>query len=233
VAEARVSQRLATALLVVLLLAAGGLAWSLQLGARLAVDPANLERLPRRIGDWEGRDVPLGSVVEQMLRADFNLQRDYRGPDGEWIAVYVGYYGTARGGRPEHTPPVCYDSQGWEIVDSREVELDPARGLRATRMTVAQAGERHLVLFWYRSQQRTGIVGLTGLSLERLRSRITSGRADGALVRVSTPLGRDGVGAAESRLGGFARVLDALLDRHWPEESGSVALHIAVAGVSC
>ena len=227
------SQRLATALLVVLLLAAGGLAWSLQLGARLAVDPANLERLPRRIGDWQGRDVPLDSVVEQMLRADFNLQRDYRGPDGDSIAVYVGYYGTARGGRPEHTPPVCYDAQGWEVVDSREVELDPTRGLRATRMTVAQAGERHLVLFWYRSKQRTGILGLMGLSLERLRSRLTSGRADGALVRVSTALGRDGVGAAKSRLEGFARALDALIDRHWPEESGSVALWRAVAGVSC
>jgi hypothetical protein len=87
-------------------------------------------------------------------------------------------------------------------------------------MTVAQAGERHLVFFWYRSQQRTGIVGLTGLSLERLRSRLTSGRADGALVRVSTPVGREGVAAAAGRLGGFAGELDALLGRYWPEESG-------------
>jgi EpsI family protein len=163
-----------------------------------------------------------------MLRADFNLQRDYQGPDGAWIAVYVGYYGTARGGRPEHTPPVCYDSQGWEIVDSREVELDPARGLRATRITVAQAGERHLVLFWYRSRERTGIVSLTGLSLERLRSRVTTGRADGALVRVRPPVGRNGVGAAESRLGGFAVQLDALVDAHWPDESRAARASAAV-----
>jgi EpsI family protein len=103
-------------------------------------------------------------------------------------------------------------------VDSREVELDPARRLRATRMTVAQAGERHLVLFWYRSRERTGIVSLTGLSLERLRSRVTTGRADGALVRVSTPV-EDDSEAAEERLGKFASQLDATLERYWPEES--------------
>ena len=153
-----------------------------------------------------------------MLRADFNVQRAYQHSLGDTIWLYVGYYGTARGGRPEHTPWVCYPAAGWAIESAREVTLDPASGLRANELVVGSEGERRLVLFWYRSEERTGITGGVALSLSHLRDRLLRGRADIALVRVSTPIDGDET-AARSQLVGFAAEIDRQLAAHWPREA--------------
>jgi EpsI family protein len=154
-----------------------------------------------------------------MLRADFNLQRAYRHSLGDFVWLYVGYYGTARGGRPEHTPWVCYPAAGWGIETSRELVVDPAKGLRANELVVEAEGERRLVLFWYRSERRTGITGSLALSLSHLRDRLLRGRADIALVRVSTPIEDGDETAARARLAGFAVTVDEQLAGHWPVES--------------
>jgi hypothetical protein len=88
-------------------LAVGSLAWWLQMRPALAVDPAPLANLPRQVGMWRSVDLPLDSAVESILRADFNLQRAYvpgRDAAHDPVWLYIGYYGTQRGGRPEHTP---------------------------------------------------------------------------------------------------------------------------------
>jgi EpsI family protein len=211
----------ANGLLVALLIAVGVVAWMLQLSARLEVDPSALARLPSQIGGWTARDLPLEEVVEEMLGADFNLQRAYQHSFGDTVWAYVGYYGTRRGGRPEHTPWACYEAHGWEIVESRVLEIDSARDLRANQIVVEQRGERRLVLFWFRSRERTGIVGSLGLTLEQARSRITAGRADAALIRVSTPLHPGEDTAARSRLTSFAAAFDLLVGAHWPAERSS------------
>ena len=135
------------------LLLAGALDWVLWLKPPLRVDAAPLAALPESLDGWQGRDIPLEGTVESMLQADFNLQRVYAHPLGDAIWIYVGYYGTARGGRPEHTPPVCFKAHGYRILDRRVVSLDPARGLRANEMLVAYGGHRELVLYWYRSHR--------------------------------------------------------------------------------
>ena len=57
-------------------------------------------------------------------------------------------------------------------------------------------------------------------NLDRLRGRIGAGRADGALVRLSTPLDGDEE-VARSRLIAFATQLDPLLAQRWPVEVAS------------
>ena len=200
------------------LLLAGGLAWMLWLKPPLRVDAAPLAALPETLEGWQGRDVPLEGTVESMLQADFNLQRVYVHPLGGPIWIYVGYYGTARGGRPEHTPPVCYKAHGYKIESERVVSLDPARGLRANEMTVAHEGRRELVLYWYRSHRRGGLLDELDLSLDKLASRLSSGRADGALIRTSIELQGDDDAASRSRLLAFSAALDQVVAAHWPRE---------------
>jgi len=211
-------RRRQTLLLGGVLLGVGALAWSLALRDPLVIDPRPLEAFPREIAGWRAEDVPLESTVESILRADFNLQRVYHHPLGPRIAVYVGYYGTERGGRPEHTPWVCYPSAGWQIDAHRTLLVDPDRGLRVNELEVHQGGERSLVQFWYRSFRSTGLLGGADQAWDRFLGRLRHDRSDGALVRLSSPLGDEDPTVVRSRLMGFARRLDALLDTHWPAE---------------
>ncbi len=212
------SARLSTAILSVALLATGGLAWKLQLQPALEIDASALAALPMRIDVYDGIDVSLESTVESLLRADFNLQRAYHGA-GSLVWLYVGYYGTARGGRPEHTPRGCYTGAGWGIESARTLRASPEGALRVREFLVERDGERRLVHYWYRSRRRTGMVGGWDQNVDRLVGRLTSGRADGALIRISTPLGDGDEVGARGRLLGFASVLDPLIAERWPVES--------------
>jgi len=213
------SEPLAVAGLVLVMGMVGGAAWWLQLRPQLQADYTRLATLPTTIDSWSGFSVPLETGVEEMLNADFNLQRTYRNPENDRVIwLYVGYYGTGRGGRPEHLPAECYPSAGWRIEASRSIAIDPDRDFRANEFLVSQSGQRRLVHFWYRSSRRTGMVDELSLGLDHLAGRLRLGRADGALVRLSTPIDPDGEYVARRRLVDFARQLDPLLGDRWPRE---------------
>ena len=211
-------QRVGELLLIGLFLVVGALAWYLRLGPTLHVDDAPLASLSHRLGPWQGVDLPLDSGVESILRADFNLQRAYQHPFGNTVWLYIGYYGTERGGTPEHTPAACYRAQGWSIEERRTLAVAPERGLHVNEYVVEKDGRRDLVHFWFRSHRRTGILGNRDRMVDHLLGRLFDQRADGSLVRVSGALDGD-VEAVRSRLVDFAIRVDEALDTHWPRET--------------
>jgi len=214
-------EQLGTGILCALLLAVGGLSWWLALKPALRADGSRLLELPQQIESWSGHKIPLETTVEAELRADTNVQRAYVHPSGGVVWLYIGYYGTARGGRPEHTPRGCYTGAGWSIEEARVLSIGPGSALRVNEYRVERDGEQHLVHFWYRSHRRTGILGGLDQNVDRLLGRLLDGRADGALIRISTPLPRGGDGdeiAARSRLFAFATQLDPLVGKLWPVE---------------
>jgi EpsI family protein len=215
------SERATAPALIAVLLLVGAAAWWFELRPSLRVDASPLENLPVSLKSWRSRPLPVKDTVESMLRADFNLQRMYLHPVGEPIWVYVGYYGTRRGGHPEHTPAECYPSNGWTIEASRKLVVDPTLGLRAMEYIVERDGERRLVHYWYRSYRKTGMLGQLDLGVDHLLGRLRAGRADGALVRVSTPMAPGEEVAARSRLLGFETAFEAQLAEHWPRETPS------------
>jgi EpsI family protein len=208
-------------LLLVALLAVGAIGWSLRLRPALEVDVAPLASLPAVIGIWRSDDRAMDAAVEAELRADLNLQRTYYGPAQAPVWLYIGYYGTDRGGRPEHTPRGCYPGAGWSIEQARVLDVAPERSLRGNEYLLDRDGEGRLVLFWYRSFRRTGLLGGLDQNIDRIIGRLSEGRADGALIRISTSLQAGGEIAARGRLMAFASELDPLLDEHWPVEHAS------------
>ncbi len=209
---------LGTAALLAAFLAVGALAWGLTLRPSLEVDASALARLPMRFDSWVAEEVPLEETVESILRADFNVQRLYRHPLGGAVWLYVGYYGTERGGEPEHTPAACYEAHGWQIESRRSLAVGGVPGLRVNEYVVYRDGERQLVHFWFRSYRRTGLLGAIDRAGDRLLGRLLQGRADGALVRLSTGLADRDVVISRTRLLGFAAELEPALSRHWPSE---------------
>jgi EpsI family protein len=215
------AEKLGTAALAAAALAVGALAWWLQMRPALVVDPAPLAGLPRQIGSWRSVELPLDSAVESILRADFNIQRAYvrdQAVNKVPIWLYIGYYGTQRGGRPEHTPRGCFTGAGWEIAAASVIGAEDGSGRRINEYHVERHGERQLVHFWYRSARSTGLVGGFDQRFDQILGRLESGRADGALIRLSTPLGPGGDSEARAHLLALGTELDRQLGQYWPVE---------------
>ena len=204
--------------LAVVLAAAGLGAWALRLRAPLEVSAASLDAIPFELAGWRGHDIPLEDTVERMLRADHNVQRTYLDPAGGLVWLYVGYYGTERGGRSEHSPFVCYPAAGWDVVAGSERTVEVPGGGRVTEIRVVRSGEERLVHFWYRSHRAPHLVGEVEHEWDRFVGRIWHGRADGAFVRISAPLDGTSEDSVRARLFRFGSALDTELAEHWPKE---------------
>lgn len=212
------SERVGTLVVVAALVAAGALAWWIELRAELAPSPDSLATIPFQIGSFEGEDLPVGATVESILEADYHLQRAYEHVHGDLVWLYVGYYGTKKGGTPEHPPRVCYTAHGWDIVNTRTVPRRADGRRDATEYLVELDGQRRLVLFWYRSFRAPNLRSIFQLRLDHVVGQLTEGRADGALVRLSTPILDGDRVAARNRLLHFAAALEDELEEAWPDE---------------
>jgi len=161
------------------------LAGTVYLGRRtsFAVTEMRLDGVPLRIGTMAGTEMRFDDSVYRVLNADGNILRNYQWPDGQVINLYIGYYGTAKGGRASHVPQYCYTGQGWSIGkwDKAAIGLVGGETIEVNRMIVKKRGERQLVYFWFQSDtavMRTG----WGLNWHKLKQRLVHNRNDGALV---------------------------------------------------
>ncbi len=197
---------------------AGAFAWWLTLRTPLVPEPASLDALPFQIGRYRGEPIPVEDTVESMLNATHNVQRAYLHPLGDVIWLYLGYYGTARGGTPEHTPRACYTAHGWEIASESTIVRDPVSALSANEYLVELEGQQRLVVFWYQSFRAADLLSTFDLRVDHIRGQLGTGRGDGALVRLSTPIREGDREAARSRLLSFAAEISPQIRRHWPAE---------------
>ena len=217
------NRRIELGVALALMLLTGAASWWLLLRPVVAHDAAVFDALPSELNGWRSVDIEIDQAVSDMLAADHNVQRAYRHPLGYQIFVYVGYYGTVRGGTPEHTPDICYPAQGWEIVESTIRRAGGQNGFDLREFVVEQNGEQRLVHYWYRTGSQSGLTSVIGLRLRHVIDRMTENRGDGALVRLSTPLGNSDVETARTRLFAMDRVVEQSLAGLWPNEHHSIA----------
>ena len=209
------SRGLETGLLIAVLLVVGGLSWWLTLRPVVESDPERFESLPISLNGWRAIDLEMDESVSEMLAADHNVQRAYLHPQRYVVFVYVGYYGTKRGGTPEHTPDICYPAQGWSIVEARDRSVGGTSGFDVREFIVEKEGERRLVHYWYRTSHTTGITSVLRLRLEHFWGRLARNRGDGALVRLSTRIDEEDVEGARSRLYGLDVALEEAIEGVW------------------
>ena len=215
-----ISQSAGIAIMLILVVA-GCAIWWIHFRMPVELDPSSIKGISLTLDRWQGQEIPLSDGVEKMLRADSQFQRRYLSPDADLVWLYVGYYGTERGGRPEHTPWACYPSAGWIILSATEVTpgRDSSGGAawQLNELVVEQGGARRLVHFWYQTHRTKRIATETGLTIDHVLGRLSpTGRADGALVRLSTPIDENGIESARQRLRDFAAVFEPILRENWP-----------------
>ena len=149
-------------------------------------DRGSLAAFPRTLGEWHGRASRLPSDVLETLQLDDYALLDYASADGQVVNLYVSYYATQRDRRVVHSPAACLPGSGWRIEQSATVTI-PKTGISANRMLIANGNQRALVYYWFDQRGRN----LTNEFLVKwflFRDSITTGRSDGAMVRILTPL---------------------------------------------
>jgi EpsI family protein len=181
----------------------------------------NLEYLPKEIAGYKGVDDTFPDAVNRELNADTQLYRHYRSSDGSQIDLYIGYYGTAKGGRTGHNPYACLPGAGWAIVDSRKIGIRQPNKTSDVELNYVRArrdGVNTVMVHWYQTAGTT--VVSTGLqqNIEKIRGRLLRNRHDGAFVQISMQVPDESVLVSEAKAIVFAGSILKILPDFWPVE---------------
>ncbi|MBS0014748.1 MAG: EpsI family protein [Desulfobacterales bacterium] len=209
-------------LITILILLLAGLA-AAAVASRKApeVVETNLENIPMQIGDYGGTNDVFEQSVYDELNADKHVYRHYQSSDDRVVHLYIGYYGTAKGGRTGHNPYACLPGAGWGIVRDQKVQVnvDYSDGQDRINYTVTRKGDTYNVLLhWYQSSQTAILDSGFERNAHRFVSRIMKNRNDGAFVQVSTQVKEDNIDRAFRNVKSFAEKLLVLLPQYWPLE---------------
>lgn len=185
------------------------------------VTQTNLENLPMDISGFAGRDDFFDQGVYDVLQADLHVYRQYRSPDGKALSLYIGYYGTAKGGRTGHNPYACLPGAGWGIQEAGTVLVYPGyypQGVEVNYVVAGKDGVNNVMLHWYQTAGTRVLT--TGLqqNMQRFMGRVLHNRNDGAYVQVNTLVLEPEIPVALGMAKGFAREVLELLPEYWPAE---------------
>jgi EpsI family protein len=191
----------------------------------------NFSSFPMEIGGWScpgSQDIP-DDILKALGATDYLVCDFYHQSHAPLsVGFYIGYHESqvrieGGGGATEtsiHPPAHCLPGSGWDIIDSRTVELDmpdlPQERTMAKRLLIAKGEARQLVYYWYQSRGRV-ITEDWQKILYVGWDRATRGRTDGSLVRFTISMPRNGEEAAEAAFRDFAPGVLAILPRYVPE----------------
>jgi len=176
----------------------------------------NWEVVPYEVDGWSGFESRFDPVYGGDP-SDTRLLRVYRRGDQLPVILYVGFFGELATILDVHTPELCYPSEGWEILRSEKSSAGSFRGeqIQTKEILVDKGGNRRLVVWWYNAGSHP-----TGTRIRNvyamLAMSVITGRTDGSMVRVETPVGSDGEAGAKRRVDDFQKSILPQLDKALP-----------------
>lgn len=201
-----------------LLITTAGLRWAPK--RKSAAPEVNLGAFPTQVQGWSGKNLPDMTANEQRaLAADTYLHRKYQeNADDVSMELFVAYYSSQRSGDAIHSPKNCLPGAGWAPVFSETVRVEDPAGsgssFAANHYVIEKDGVQEDVLYWYQAHGRAFASEYLG-KIYLAWDAATTGRTDGALVRITTVRSADRNLSFENMVG-FARELTPLLSRFLP-----------------
>jgi EpsI family protein len=186
-----------------------------------AVVQSNLEGLPMEIAGFEGTRAFFSPSIYRELNADSLLYRHYRDAEGHTISLYIGYYGTAKGGRTGHNPYACLPGAGWSLVGSQRDRLRAwyaPEGVTVNRVLASRDETIYTLLHWYQAAGTRVLATGIQQNVERFIGRVLHNRNDGAVVQVAVLTSPEQIEEAAATARKFAEEILAQLPNYWPVE---------------
>ena len=180
-----------------------------------------LEDIPMEIVGFKAREDFFSESVYKELNADKHVYRHYRSDDGRQVDLYIGYYGTAKGGRTPHNPYACLPGAGWGIVESNKIKLEAdyyQNGVEVNYILSQKGRNFDVVLHWYQSDRDKILATGIQQNIQRFLGRIFHNRNDGAFVRVTVTTDKKHIEESKNLVKLFAQKVLSLLPDYWPLE---------------
>ena len=210
------SMRFGVLLILILLMGAIVNGWA-YLG-EAHVERKELKDFPQTVGVWQktGIDQILDDETLKVLRASDYLLRDFRKPDGRVANLYVGYYASQRTGASYHSPLNCLPGSGWTLSEPGKamVSLPDGSSFAANKYVIQNGDFKSMMIYWYQGRGRNVASEYWG-KVYTMFDSVRLRRSNGAMVRVTVPIGNSEADAEKSALE-FASAASAVLPEFVP-----------------
>lgn len=191
-----------------LMVVAAGLAWQMVPERGLIqIEREPFSLFPRQLGDWRqvGPNKLLEASVARVLAADdyhsISLSKPGAGAD---VGLFIAWYADQSQGDGIHSPEVCLPNAGWEIAWLERVDISKQLQLETDfeiNRVIIQKGETRMLVYYWFEQRGRRLAWDVAAKIYLILDGAKSGRTDGALVRLTTPIGRtESDSDAETRL---------------------------------
>ncbi len=208
-----------------IIMVVGALAWQFaperQVGT---IDREPFSVFPRQMGDWKQQGMPavLTAAVARSLAADDYHSIDlYKPGAAASVGLFMAWYADqSQGG--VHSPEICLPSSGWEIAWLERSDLTEQMGTEQPfniNRAIIQKGETRMLVYYWFEQKGRKIAWDFAAKFYLMVDGITTGRTDGALVRLTTLIA-DGETdeQAEARLRDVLAEVTEILPRFVPQK---------------
>jgi EpsI family protein len=169
-----------------------------------------LSALSAELGTWRmSGEFPIESSVQEVLKADQTLNRNYGLPSGDTANLYVAFFKTQSTGVAPHSPRNCLPGSGWTWRESGKLAIrlgNDAAPAQVNRYVIEKGASRSLVLYWYQTGRRV-VAGEYAAKLHTVLDRARNRRSDLSLVRIVVPVGEQSGAQAQERAVAFAQAV--------------------------
>ena len=179
-----------------------------------------LSDVPNAVAGWTGTDQSIDTETRDVLGPGDFLSRLYSRPQpASPIGLFIGYFPSQRTGVTIHSPKNCLPGAGWVFESSQSLLLNDLDGRphRVGEYVIANGEHRQFVIYWYQAHGRS-VANEYMAKIYLVADAIRMNRSDGALVRVTTPIGLNESNAtARDRAEQFTQELFPMLPRFIPD----------------
>lgn len=163
-----------------------------------------LSTLPLRVGEYTGIEETIDAETLDALRADETVYREYRGPSGRPVWLFLGYFGAPQENSQVHSPKHCYPGSGWNIYHESSVDVPfGGHNIHAKGLLITDGQTRQCVVYWFHTDSGV-ITNEYALKWDQMKSSLLRRSQKSTFIRVSTIIAADeDQTAATQELRGF------------------------------
>jgi EpsI family protein len=160
-----------------------------------------LNSVPFKLGAWRAaEEQAMDPAVSDYLKPDEYVIRNYVGPRGENVNLFLAYFKSLQNTYGPHSPSVCLPGAGWLVLSSKLSSIslpNQTRDIPVNEFVLERGGYRILTLYWYQNNRDIWAEEFQA-KLKLLPDLLRYHRSDVSLVRLIIPL--QGTGGEQERM---------------------------------